>query len=140
MGKKTEVEFIGREIKVSVTDGSTTLTQTILPEMVSQVEKDFEVPSDAAVKFLVTYVSCSLRNVGDEAASQADQAAERQRRLADASDRRRGFVHRQPVNSDNHSSRQDQRPEAGGLQHLGGPRADRRREGRPVRLGGIRFR
>ena len=76
MGKKTEVEFIGREIKVSVTDGSTTLTQTILPEMVSQVEKDFEVPSDAAVKLLVTYVSCSLRNVGDEAASQAEMMDE----------------------------------------------------------------
>lgn len=76
VNKKTEVEFIGNEIKVSVKDGITTMTQTILPEMVKQVEKDFEVPSDAAVKFLVTYVSCSLRNVGNEAAGQAEMMEE----------------------------------------------------------------
>lgn len=76
MGKKTEVEFIGDEIKVSVTDGTIVLTQTILPEMVKEVEKDFGVPSDAAVKFLVTYISCSLRNVGNDAAAQAEMMEE----------------------------------------------------------------
>lgn len=69
--KKTTVEM-GEIITVSVEDGSNTVKQKISPEVIAEVQKDLDVDWDAATKFLVTFVSCELRNLGDSEAGQKE--------------------------------------------------------------------
>jgi hypothetical protein len=70
--KKTTVDLSGPVIKVSVDDGTSVLTHDIPPALVDEVVKDLKIERDAATQFLITYVGCTLRNVGDDKGAEVE--------------------------------------------------------------------